>query len=423
MSARAGIVVTGTEVLSGWIADRNGPWVSQRLLELGVDVGHITVCADRPDDLRAQLEFLAAQGVDLIVTTGGLGPTADDLTVATVAEFTGRRLARDPEMGRTIESVIRSWRKYSDVDELPASLVASIDKQSLVPDGAEAVPPTGTAPGVAVPAADGRPAVLVLPGPPRELQAMWPTALATDAVSEALRNRVPAVLKTIRAYGLSEPDLAVSLTDAESTVGGFDELEITTCMRGGEVEISTQFPAEQSAAYDALAEFLLARHRDRIYSTDGREIDDLLIERLADRTIVTAESCTGGLVAARLTDRPGSSAYMLGGVVSYSNDVKIGAIDVPAELIETHGAVSEEVAAAMADGAASRLNADVAISTTGIAGPGGAVPGKPVGTVCIGIHVAGRDPVTVTRTFPGNRQQVRELTVNAAMHLAVDVLD
>ncbi|MCF8611599.1 competence/damage-inducible protein A [Gordonia sp. HY285] len=422
MSTRAGIVVTGTEVLSGWIADRNGPWVSQRLLELGVDVAHLTVCGDRPDDLRAQLDFLATQGVDLIVTTGGLGPTADDLTVATVAEFTSRPLARDPEMAHTIESVIRSWRRYSTVDELPSSTVAAIEKQALIPEGAEAIPPTGTAPGVAVPAGETRPAVLVLPGPPRELQSMWPTALTTDTVTTALRDRVPAMLETLRAYGLSEPDLAASLVDAEKTVAGFDALEVTTCMRGGELEISTQFAANDASAYDALASFLLERHSDRIYSTDGRAVDDLLIERLADRTIVTAESCTGGLVAARLTDRPGSSAYMLGGVVSYSNDVKTGAIGVPADMIGEHGAVSEQVAVAMADGVAARLHADVAVSTTGIAGPGGAVPGKPVGTVCIGVAVAGRDTFAVTRQFPGDRQQVRELTVAAALHLVVDTL-
>ncbi|MCF8601936.1 competence/damage-inducible protein A [Gordonia sp. HY442] len=422
MSTRAGIVVTGTEVLSGWIADQNGPWVSQRLLELGVDVAHLTVCGDRPEDLLAQLRFLADQNVDVIVTTGGLGPTADDLTVATVAEFASRPVAHDAVTAQTIESVIRGWRKYADIDELPASTVASIEKQALVPEGAEAIPPTGTAPGVAVPGTDALPAVLVLPGPPRELRAMWPNALDTGAVTAALRNRVPNALETIRAFGLSEPDLAVSLADAEKTVDGFGSLEITTCMRGGELEISTRFAAEHSAAYDALSSFLLGRHGDRIYSTDEREIDDLLIERLAGRTIVTAESCTGGLVAARLTERAGSSAYMLGGVVSYSNDVKTGAIDVPADLIAEHGAVSEQVAAAMADGVAARLNADVAISTTGIAGPGGAVVGKPVGTVCIGIAVAGAETRTVTRSFPGNRQQVRELTVTTALHLAVQEL-
>ncbi|MBB4135501.1 competence/damage-inducible protein A [Gordonia humi] len=420
MSTRAGIVVTGTEVLSGWISDRNGPWVSQRLRETGVEVAHLTVCGDRPDDLLAQLCFLADQKVDLIVTTGGLGPTADDLTVATVAEFSGRDVVRDATMAQTIESVIRNWRKYSD--DLPSSIVASIEKQALIPEGAEAIPPTGTAPGVAVPATDELPAVLVLPGPPRELRSMWPAAMQTGPVVRALTDRVPAILQTIRAYGLSEPDLAVSLTEAQKTVDGFDSLEITTCMRGGELEISTQFTENAASAYDALAAFLVERHSDRIYATDGSQIDDLLIAGLAGRTIVTAESCTGGLVAARLTDRAGSSAYMLGGVVSYSNDVKTGAIDVPAEMIAEHGAVSEQVARAMAEGVAAHLHADVAISTTGIAGPGGAVPGKPVGTVCISIAVAGRKTITVTRHFRGDRRQVRELTVDAAMHLAVDAL-
>lgn len=415
MSTRAGIIVTGTEVLSGRISDRNGPWVSARLLEAGVDVAHITVCGDRPADLEAQLRFLTEQRVDLIVTTGGLGPTADDLTVATVAGFIGRELRTDPGVRQTIESVIRNWRRYGD--DLPASIVAAIDKQALIPAGAEAIPPTGTAPGVAVDAADGHPAILILPGPPHELQAMWPAAVQTQAVAVAVAGRDVHDQHTVRAYGLSEPDLAVTLRELSQTVDGFDALEITTCMSGGELEIVTRFETSAAPTYRELESQLLSRHGDRVYSTDGRTVGDILAELFDGRTIGTAESCTGGMVAAALTDRPGSSAYLLGGIVSYANEVKSGVLGVPAELIEEAGAVSEPVAKRMAEGARHLLGTDIAVSTTGIAGPGGARPGKPVGTVCFGLAIDGRDTVTVTRVFPGDRATVRALATAAALHL------
>ncbi|WP_132994035.1 competence/damage-inducible protein A [Gordonia zhaorongruii] len=417
MSTRAGIVVTGTEVLSGWITDRNGPWVSQQLLALGVEVGHLTVCGDRPRDLTAQLQFLTDQGVDLIVTTGGLGPTADDLTVATVADFTGRQLRRDADIARTVDAVVRRWRKYADADSLPPAMLAAVEKQSLIPDGAQPIPPAGTAPGVAVPAGDGHPTILILPGPPHELQSMWGAAMSTAPVVAAVAGRSALTQETIRAYGLSEPDLAVTLRDAEQSIDGYSDLEVTTCMRGGELEIVTRFDDSTTASYDALVDMLSASYGERIFSTDGSEVDDVVIDALAGRTVSTAESCTGGLIAARFTDRPGSSAYFLGGVAAYANEVKSGVLGVPAELINEHGAVSEQVAAAMADGARTSVGTDVAVSTTGIAGPDGARPGKPVGTVCFGVAIAGHETVTATRHFPGDRRSVRMLATVAAMHL------
>lgn len=422
MSVRAGIVVTGTEVLTGRVTDQNGPWVAGRLLELGVDVAHITICGDRPDDLAGQLRFLADDGVDLIVTTGGLGPTADDLTVATVAEFCRRPLHLDGELEAHIADIIGRWMKRRNADADTAPLRAGIRKQAMVPDGAEPIPPTGTAPGVAVPAADPLPAILVLPGPPRELRAMWPSALTAAPVSAALEGRVQHRQEIIRAYGLSEADLAETLRTAEQTVTGFDDLEITTCLRHGELEMVTRFPDEAAAAYTALATSVTDRHRKHIFSTDGSTIDDHLVAALSGRSVATAESCTGGMIAARLTDRPGSSAYMVGGVVAYANETKTAQLDVPAAVIDEHGAVSEEVAVAMADGAVRRLGADVAVSTTGVAGPGGGTDAKPVGTVCFGVAVAGRPTVAVRRYLPGDRANVRMLSTVAAIHLLVDAL-
>ena len=422
MSVRAGIIVTGTEILSGQIADQNGPWVAARLLELGVDVAYVTICGDRPADIAAQLRFLTGEGVDLIVTTGGLGPTADDLTVQIVAEYCDRPLREDPDLADAIGAIIRSWRGYDATTDLPDPLVAAVAKQAKVPDGAVPISPTGTAPGIAVPAREGIPAIVILPGPPRELQAMWPAALAASAVAAVLAGADDVVHRSLRAYGLSEPDLAQTLRRAEIELPGYRDLELTTCMRAGELEIDARFPRSAGSSYTELKSLLLQEHSANIFSTDGRTLDELLAASLTGRTIATAESCTGGMVAARLTDRAGSSAYTLGGIVSYANAVKTGVLGVDAALIERLGAVSEPVAAAMAEGARRITGADIAVSTSGIAGPGGGVPGKPVGTVCFGLAIDGRPTATLTRRFPGDRALVRTLATTFALHLVLGAL-
>lgn len=411
--------MTGTEVLTGRIADQNGPWLSHQLLTLGVDVAHLTLCGDRPADLTAQLRFLADQGVDLIVTSGGLGPTADDLTVPTIAQFCHRELRLDPELEEHIAGVIRRHRPHTpDLDAGPTR--TGIRKQAQVPTGATALPPTGTAPGVVIPAVAGDrpvPTIVILPGPPGELQAMWPNAITAPAVTDVLTRADDLQQETVRAYGLHEAHLAETLRRADAEIADLDRLEITTCLRHGELDMVTRFASGDTDVYRRLLDVLTDHHGHQIFSTDGSTIDDQLIELLDDRSIATAESCTGGLIAARLTARPGSSAYVTGGVVAYSNDAKSDLIDVPAETIAAHGAVSEQVAAAMAEGARHRLEADIAVSTTGIAGPGGGTEAKPVGTVCFGVAIDGRPTHTLTRHFPGNREQVRTLTTTAALHL------
>src|SRR6195952_760664 len=193
---RAGIVVTGTEVITGRISDANGPWVSEQLAGLGVEVAHIIVVADRPDDLEDALRFLAAEGMDLIVTSGGLGPTADDLTAGTVGRFAGRPLHLDLEMEEKIAAILRRFaaRRNFKIDE--AAMMDANRKQAMVPEGAEALDPVGTAPGLVVPA--GETVVIVLPGPPRELRPMWPVALATDAVKAVLDRATPLHGLTMR---------------------------------------------------------------------------------------------------------------------------------------------------------------------------------------------------------------------------------
>src|SRR5882757_5822849 len=283
VSARAGIVVTGTEVLTGRVQDRNGPWIADRLLELGIELAHITICGDRPHDIEAQLRFLATEGVDLIVTSGGLGPTADDMTVATVAGFAGLDLVLDDALENRIADIIkRLMARFENVD-LDAVRAAN-RKQALIPVGAHVINPVGTAPGVVVP---GTPTIVVLPGPPRELQPMWPVAVQTDAVQRAIAGRTTYRQDMVRIFGLPESGLADSLHDAEHSSDGFDRLEITTCLRRGEVEMVTRYEPAAADIYAKLMELLRERHGHQIFSEDGSLVDDQIAQLLAGRRIAT----------------------------------------------------------------------------------------------------------------------------------------
>jgi nicotinamide-nucleotide amidase len=412
VSLRAGILITGTEVLSGIISDRNGPWLSERLRERGVEVAEIVIVADRRGDMRAALEFMAAEGLDLVVTSGGLGPTADDLTTEVVAGFSGRPLALDEALEGRIWSVLERLRsRWPNLDE--DAIRDSNRKQALVPEGATVLEPVGTAPGLVVP---GSPTVVVLPGPPRELQPMWETALETELLGALLERAGSYEQRIMRLYGIPESEIARSLREIEAGGVPIDRLEITTCLRRGEIEIATVFEPGAAPVYDDFEAAIRAEFADTLFSLDGSTVDEQVVSLLDGRTVAVAESCTGGLMAARLTERGGASTYMLGGVVAYSNAAKIALADVPAELIERHGAVSREVAAALADGARARFAADVGIGITGIAGPGGGTPEKPVGTVCL--SVAGADGTRWDRTvmLPGDRQTIRERTTTVTMH-------
>jgi competence/damage-inducible protein CinA-like protein len=418
---RAGIVVTGTEVLTGRVSDRNGPWLAEQLRRLGVDVGHVVVVGDRPDDLRAALAFLAGTGVALVITSGGLGPTADDLTAEVVGEFQGRPSSVDPALEQRIAAVVerlmarRGWRAD------PVSTAAGVRKQARVPEGATVLEPVGTAPGLVVPPAEGwsGPTMLVLPGPPSELQGMWDAAVAAEATVRALAGRAELRQETVRLWGTLEAQLAATLREHEDELAG---LEITTCLREGELEIVTRFAPDAQPAYDRLGAVLAAEYPDTLFST-GPTIDDLVAGAFADRglTVATAESCTGGLLAARLTERPGSSAWVLGGVTAYANSAKEQLLDVPASLLDEHGAVSPEVAIALAEGARARFGADIGVGITGIAGPGGGTADKPVGTVHL--CVAGPDGRELRALrLPGSRSAVRERSVTRSMHLLRAVL-
>jgi nicotinamide-nucleotide amidase len=413
VSVRAGILVTGTEVITATITDRNGPWISQRLASMGVEVAHILVVGDRPDDLEAGLRFMAGDGCDLIVTSGGLGPTADDLTAEIVARFAGVPLELDPEMEERIAGIIARYARRLGFD--PEAVREANRKQAMVPRGGKALDPVGTAPGLVV-AVESGPTVIVLPGPPRELHAMWDHAIASEAVEAVLARAEPYESRTLRLFGIPESEIAQSLREieAETDLSG---LEITTCLRRGELEVEIRHHPGAEAAREALVDGIVARHERFVFSRDGSTIDEQVAELLQCRRLGLAESCSAGLLAARITDVPGSSDYFAGGVVSYSDESKVELLGVAPELVERHGAVSPEVARAMAQGALARFEADVACAITGIAGPGGGTDEKPVGYVCWCVldsfgHVLARDTVV-----PGERADIRDRSTTVAMQL------
>ncbi len=426
MAVRAGIVVTGTEVLTGRVSDRNGPWLAEQLRLLGVDVAEVIVVGDRPDDLTACLTFLAGSGVDLLVTSGGLGPTADDLTTELVAQFQGRPSVVDAALEQRIAGIVerlsrgRGWRTD------PAATAAAVRKQARIPAGAGVLEPVGTAPGLVVPVADDRsgPPVVVLPGPPRELQPMWPAALEHPAVRAALAGRRELRQATVRLWGTPESELARVLREHAAELDG---LEITTCLRSGELEIVSRYGPEAEAAQGRLGAALAAAFPDSLFSPDGATVDELVAARLraGGRTVATAESCTAGLLAGRLTELAGSSDYVRGGLVVYSDAAKQALAGVPAGLLASVGAVSAEVAEALADGARARLGADLGVGITGIAGPGGGTADKPVGLVHLCVTAGPAPELRRARrvVLPGDRAEIRARTVTIAMHMLRESLE
>ncbi len=433
MSVRAGIVVTGTEVLTGRVADRNGPWLADRLEELGVNLAEIAIVGDRREDMLATLRYMAEQRFDVVLTSGGLGPTADDLTAEVVAELQGRELVWDEPLQGRIEAIVARlgarWRNVS-----VEAMREGARKQATIPLGATVLEPVGTAPGLVVTPTEGKtgPVVVVLPGPPRELQPMWEAAVRDDFAAagplrEALAGATVYRRRTLRLFGIPESEIAETLRVSEREGVELERLEVTTCLKRGEVEVVARYEPDAQPIYDALVAAVRERHVEQLFSEDGSTIDEQVAALLHGdggvpaRTIATAESCTGGLLAARLTDLPGASAYMRGGIVVYANEAKVALAGVPAALLKRYGAVSPEVAEALAKGARERLGADVGVGITGVAGPGGGTEEKPVGTVCLSV-IAPEGSRARTVTLPGGRQDVRERATTVGLHLVRQLL-
>ena len=408
-SPRAVIVVTGSELVRGDRRDANGPYLARELSRLGLEPARIVLVGDRPELLAAALA--EAVEADLCLVSGGLGPTHDDRTIELLARATGRAVAVDPHLAREIE---RLGREFSARLQRPyADFEAGVRKQATLPVGGVSLGIAGTAPAVLL-EHDGRVAV-ALPGPPGELRRLWPNAVNHPAFERVVARARPRVHRTIRFFGPPEAAVAAALTRSGEVENG---LEVTVCARGLEIHVDLFAEPEAEERAAALARSLRDAFPGDVFAEDDeRPVEELVLELARTRglTLATAESSTGGLVAVRLTDVPGASDVFLGAVVAYANDVKVGELGVPEDVLREHGAVSAEVAAAMAAGARRRHAADVAVAVTGIAGPAGGTAEKPVGLVYVAAQSADGDSLASVQ-IPGDREAVRERATALALH-------
>jgi nicotinamide-nucleotide amidase len=412
---RAAIVVTGSELVRGDREDRNGPFLAAEALRLGLEPERITIVGDGPEDLERAL----AEGyrADLCLVSGGLGPTHDDRTIELIARVAGRPLVVHPELERQIEGVSRMiaerlGRPYTE-------FAAGVRKQATLPEGGISLGLAGTAPGVVLDL--GKCVVVSLPGPPRELQRLWPRAVESEPVSRVVARAPERGRIVLRFYGTPESAVAEALAESGGDGKG---VEATICAREFEIHVDLVVDEGAEARGAELAESLRTSLDRYLFSEDERSIAEIVLDACRARglTLATAESCTGGLVAARLTGVSGSSDVFRGAVVAYANDVKVADLGVPPELLERHGAVSAEVARAMALGVRERLGADVGVAVTGIAGPDGGTPEKPVGLVYLHASSPGGE---AAREFelPGDREMVRGRAAAGALHLVRRVLE
>ena len=411
---RAVVVLTGSELVRGDKADANGSFLARELTGLGLEPARMLVVGDDPAELEAALrEGLEA---DLCVLSGGLGPTHDDRTVEMLARVAGRELVVDATLAAEIEGVSRAVaarlaRPYADFEP-------GVRKLASLPEGGRSLGLAGTAPAVVL-EHDGRMAV-ALPGPPNELRRLWPRVLECAALRQLLADVETPTRRVLRFFGPSESAVARVL---EETGGEADGLEVTVCAQDLEIRVDL---FEQRGAEEAVTRLdaaLRERFADDLFAEDERTVGELVLARCRrlGLTLATAESCTGGLVSARLTDVPGSSDVFLGGIVSYSNEAKMRQLGVSPEVLERHGAVSAEAAEAMAEGARTALGADAVVSVTGIAGPDGGTPEKPVGLVFISAVTPDR-ATTERIVLSGDREAVRGRATALALHTLRRVL-
>jgi nicotinamide-nucleotide amidase len=402
-------VITGSELVRGERTDLNGPFLAREALSLGLEPARILIVGDREDELEAALRL--GLDADVCLVSGGLGPTHDDRTVELVARAAGAELGLRDDLYEEIGGISRAFatrmkRPYADFEE-------GVRKQALLPVQAISLGLAGTAPGWVLDT--GATVVVVLPGPPAELQRLWPRALETEPVRRVLERATPPERRILRFFGASESAIARALREAGGERNG---VEATICARDFEIHVDLVVQPGSQAAADELEAALVAPVEQYLFSRDEHGVEELVLElcRARGLTLGTAESCTGGLVAARLTSVPGSSDVFLGAIVAYANGVKETELGVPPETLHTDGAVSRATALAMAEGARKRLGVDVAVSVTGIAGPDGGTDEKPVGLV----HLAAVGPDGVLAhefDVPGDRATVRARATAMALHL------
>ena len=403
---KAEIIAVGSELLTPDRLDTNSLFLTEELNKLGIEVLRKTIVGDNRE-LLAEAFRDALNRVPVVITSGGLGPTEDDLTRETVAELLGRKLRRNEEVVRAIEARFRSLKRA-----MPAVNI----RQAMVPEGAEVLQnPRGTAPGLWL--EDSGRMIALLPGPPRELKPLF-----LEQVFPRLQRRVSGVRmfhRELRVTGLGESHVEERL---RSIYTRYSEVNTTILAAPGEVQIHLRAwsdnAAQTNTALDEMIRSFELALGDRIFAHSAVSLEEVIAEILtANRaTVAAAESCTGGLLAERLTRVPGSSNYFLGGAVCYSNELKTAWADVPAELIQAKGAVSSEVAVALAQGIRRRVGSTLGVGITGIAGPGGGSEEKPVGTVHIALASSEGVKERVVH-LPGDREMIRLFATQVALDM------
>jgi nicotinamide-nucleotide amidase len=403
---KAEIIAVGSELLTPDRLDTNSLFLTEELNGIGIEVVRKTVVGDNRD-LLAEAFRDALNRVPLIIACGGLGPTEDDLTRETVADLLGRKLRRNEEILRYIESRFRKLgREMPDVNV----------RQAMVPEGAEILENAlGTAPGLWLEASGHF--IALLPGPPRELKPLF-----HEQVLPRLQRRVSGVRlhsRELRVTGLGESHVEQRILPIYKR---YPEVQTTILAAPGETQIHLRMWTDDAQhaqkILDEIVQGFEIALTDRIFSEDGRSLEEIVAHELTmnNATIAAAESCTGGLLAQRLTSIAGSSSYFLGGVVVYSNELKTAWADVPAEMIAAKGAVSSEVAVALAEGIRRRVGSTLGVGITGVAGPGGGSDEKPVGTVHVAVAHAGGIKERGVR-FPGDRESIRWQASQAALDM------
>jgi len=407
MISRVAILSTGDELTSGKIADTNAQWLADRCSSMGLDVVAVLGVGDHRDRITWAWENALAQA-DLVISTGGLGPTSDDLTTETVAALLGEPLRFDPEVANRIRAMFRAMGR-----EMPENNL----RQAYFPESAVVIPnPLGTAPGYRASCRRGGAdrQLVVLPGVPREMFRMFDETVG-PWIAGSIDARTVVATRTFQTFGVSESAL-------DERVGGVirpDEARISYRASFPKIAVKLMLrdlPDRAEGRIEELAGRVRAELGTAIYGEGEVSMEEVVGRALTGRgaTVALAESCSGGLIGHRLTEVPGSSAYFIADYVAYSNAAKRDILGVSATTLEQHGAVSEEVAREMAAGARRRAGATVAVATTGLAGPEGGTPEKPVGTVCLALSAADQE-VSRRHQLWGSRDWIKLLTSQLAL--------
>lgn len=406
---QAVIITVGSELMDGRVTDTNSSWLAHQLEGLGLRVALMLTAPDEEQAIAAALDCALAREPGLVVVAGGLGPTDDDLTAPALAAALEMAVEQNQRAELLISEAVD--RRELKPHEL---------KQARLPAGVTVLKPAGTAPGFILEA--GAALVAALPGVPAEMKAMWPQLVADPALAGRLEGSRPRRRRTLCFYGIGEPEVAAAVSRRLEPEGL--PIEAGICSRLGEValDIIYDYSPEAQIKVESLTAGLKTGLADFIYS-EGEAIEDVVVEELVSRrlTLAVAESCTGGLLGAALTSVAGASACFRGGVVAYHNEVKRSQLKVQQAALDNVGAVSEPVAQQMAIGARTRLGADYGIGVTGVAGPGGGTPDKPVGLVWIAVSAESGDTIRGF-SFSGGREQIRRAAVTAALHMLHDRL-